>query len=73
MILPNSRKRGRPKTSHDVRVIPEFREQPDIEKLARALLAVAMNQAKEKEPVDSATKSRSIQIQLPASEGTTMF
>ena len=43
------RKRGRPMASHDVKVTPEFRENPDVEKLARALIAVAMSIAQKKE------------------------
>lgn len=35
------RARGRPKESGSVRVTPEFRNEPDIEKLGRALIAVA--------------------------------
>ncbi len=34
-------KHGRPAASRNVRVTPEFRERPDIAKLARGLLAIA--------------------------------
>lgn len=44
-----NKKRGRPMTSHQVRVIPEFRENPDIEKLARALLGIAISIAEKKQ------------------------
>ena len=40
-----NKKRGRPMTSHQVRVIPEFRETPDIEKLAQALIGIAVSLA----------------------------
>jgi len=33
--------------SRNVRVIPEFKENPDIEKLARALLAIANKMAEQ--------------------------
>lgn len=36
-------------TSHKVRVIPEFRENPDIEKLARALIGIAIGLADKKQ------------------------
>lgn len=42
------KKRGRPMTANDVKVTPEFRKDPDIEKLGRALIAVAMNFAEKK-------------------------
>ena len=44
-----NKKRGRPMTSHKVRVIPEFRENPDIEKLARALIGIAISLADKKQ------------------------
>lgn len=49
-------KRGRPMTSHNVRVIPEFREKPDIEKLARAFLAVAASTVQKKEAEEKAAQ-----------------
>lgn len=45
----DKRKRGRPMSSRNVKVTPEFREQPDIEKLGRALIAVAMRIAEQKQ------------------------
>ncbi len=42
------RKRGRPTSSHHVSVTPEFREMPDIEKLGRVLISVAMNRSETK-------------------------
>lgn len=42
------RKRGRPTTSGHVRVTPEFRREPDIEKLGRALIAIAVSMAEKK-------------------------
>lgn len=50
------RKRGRPLASRDVRVTPEFRENPDIEKLARALIAVATSIAQKKEAEERAAQ-----------------
>lgn len=44
-----NKKRGRPMTSHQVRVIPEFRETPDIEKLAQALIGIAVSLAEKKQ------------------------
>ena len=40
------KKRGRPMSSHNVSVTPEFREEPDIEKLGRVLIAIALDNAK---------------------------
>lgn len=52
------RKRGRPMSSHNVSVTPEFREQPDIEKLGRVLIAIALDNAKRKdEPEETVTTS----------------
>ena len=47
------RKRGRPATSGHVKVTPEFRPEPDIDKLGRALIAVAISIA-EKEKAKGA-------------------
>ena len=47
------KKRGRPMTSHQVRVIPEFRENPDIEKLAQALIGIAISLAEKKQSEDT--------------------
>lgn len=41
--MMDKQKRGRPMTSHEVKVTPEFRDNPDIEKLGRALIAVAIS------------------------------
>ena len=41
------KKRGRPAVSRLVRVTPEFREQPDVEKLVRVLLIIAQKLAAE--------------------------
>ncbi|MDE6906464.1 MAG: hypothetical protein K2P76_16350 [Lachnospiraceae bacterium] len=48
------KKRGRPMSSHNVSVTPEFREEPDIEKLGRVLIAIALDNAKRKEAVNEA-------------------
>lgn len=50
------KKRGRPMASHDVKVTPEFRENSDIEKLGRALIAVALSIAQKKEAEEKAAK-----------------
>ena len=52
----NQKKQGRPMASRDVRVTPEFREEPDIEKLGRALVAVAMRIAEQKQAEEDAKK-----------------
>ncbi len=51
-----AKKRGRPLASRDVRVTPEFRDNPDIEKLARALIAVATSIAQKKEVEEKAAQ-----------------
>lgn len=48
------KKRGRTAASRDVRVTPEFRNNPDIEKLGRALIAVALSIAQKKEAEEAA-------------------
>lgn len=53
------KKRGRPMTSHAVNVTPEFREQPDIEKLGRALIAVAISIAQKKAAEENTAKEGS--------------
>lgn len=53
------KKQGRPLASRDVRVTPEFRDEPDIEKLGRALIAVALSIAQKKE-AEEAEKAASI-------------
>ncbi|NBK80106.1 hypothetical protein D5272_16390 [bacterium D16-76] len=50
------RKRGRPMASNDVKVTPEFRENPNLEKLARALIAVAMGIAQKKAAEETAAQ-----------------
>ena len=52
----NQKKQGRPMASRDVRVTPEFREETDIEKLGRALIAVAMHIAEQKQAEEDAKK-----------------
>ncbi len=52
--MNNKRKRGRPMSSHNVSVTPEYREIPDIEKLGRVLLSVAMSRSQTKENGDGA-------------------
>lgn len=42
--------RGRKMRSDNVRVVPEFREQVDIEKLCQALIEIAKSIAKNKHP-----------------------
>ncbi len=57
-MMIEKRKRGRPMSSHNVSVTPEFREQPDIEKLGRVLIAIALDNAKRKnKPEDTITTS----------------
>lgn len=53
------KKRGRPMASHDVRVTPEFRDNPDIEKLGRALIAVAISITQQKKAEEKATQADS--------------
>lgn len=53
------KKRGRPMASHNVKITPEFRENPDIEKLGRALVAVAISIAQKKEAEEKAAKEGS--------------
>lgn len=52
--MTEKRKRGRPMSSHNVSVTPEFRKMPDIEKLGRVLLSVAINRTEAKDNNDSA-------------------
>ena len=46
--MKTKNERGRPLVSKNICVIPEFHEKPDIEKLGRALIAVANRLAEEK-------------------------
>lgn len=39
-------------TAHNVSVTPEFRERPDIEKIGRVLISVAISRAKPEESND---------------------
>ena len=48
MMKDAKQKRGRPIQSRNVRITPEFRERPDIEKLGRALIAIAKQIAEKK-------------------------
>lgn len=57
--MMDKQKRGRPTVSHDVKVTPEFRDNPDIEKLGRALIAVAISIAQKKEAEEKAAKEGS--------------
>ena len=49
--MKDKKKQGRPIASRNVVVVPEFRTEPDIEKLGRALIAIAQKIA-EKETAD---------------------
>ena len=44
----SKKKRGRPMCSHHVRIVPEYRDTPDMEKLGQALISVAVNIAEKK-------------------------
>ena len=48
--------RGRKMHSDNVRVVPEFREEIDIEKLCRALIEIAKNMSRDKENNTPKTK-----------------
>lgn len=50
--MTSKRKRGRPMTAHNVSVTPEFREMPDIEKIGRVLISVAVSRVKPEESND---------------------
>lgn len=67
--MTEKRKRGRPMSSHNVSVTPEFREMPDIEKLGRVLLSVAINRAEVKDNNDSADV---LSVNFPAAEDRRM-
>ena len=64
----SKKERGRPMCSHQVHVIPEYRETPDMEKLGQALISVAVNIAERKkttsdtntvaDPATSSTEGR---------------
>lgn len=57
--MMDKQKRGRPMASHEVKVTPEFRDNPDIEKLGRALIAVAISIAQKKEAEEKAAREGS--------------
>lgn len=59
----SQKQRGRPQTSHDVRVTPEFRDNPDLDKLGRVLIAVAMRIAEQKQAEEDAKKAQGIQAE----------
>lgn len=67
--MTEKRKRGRPMSSHNVSVTPEFREMPDIEKLGRVLLSVAINRAEAKDNNDSADV---LSVNFPTAEDRRM-
>jgi hypothetical protein len=46
--MKKRQKQGRPAGSRNVRVTPEFRKEPDIDKLGRALIAIASHIAEMK-------------------------
>jgi hypothetical protein len=46
-------KRGRPAAFGNIRVTPEFHEKPDVEKLARVLIAIAKKKAEQEQVVGS--------------------
>lgn len=45
-------RRGRPATSHTVRIVPIPREHPDPRKLGRAFLALALHEASQADSTD---------------------
>ena len=59
----SKKERGRPMRSHQVRVIPAYRETPDMEKLGQALISIAVNiaekQKSEQKPRELDTPTRS--------------
>lgn len=65
----SQKQRGRPQISHNVRVTPEFRDNPDLDKLGRALIAVAMRIFEQKQTEEDAKKTQGIQ---PETEGDNM-
>ena len=44
----SKKERGRPMCSHHVRIVPEYRDTPDMEKLGKALISVAVTIAGKK-------------------------
>lgn len=63
--MNTKKKRGRPMLSNRVRVIPEFREHPDVEKLARALIGIATDMARKEA---EAAKAKMPQIAMEEAE-----
>ena len=61
----SKKERGRPMRSHQVHVIPEYRETPDMEKLGQALISVAVNIAERKK-----TTSDTNTVANPATSST---
>ena len=57
--MMDKQKRGRPMSSDNVKVTPEFRDNPDLEKLGRALIAVAISIAQKKMAEENAAKEGS--------------
>jgi hypothetical protein len=47
---------GRPDASRSVCVVPDYREKPDIEKLGRALISIALHLAEQKKAKETATR-----------------
>lgn len=60
----SQKQRGRPQISHNVRVTPEFRDNPDLDKLGRALIAVAMRIAEQKQAEEDAKHAQDIQPEI---------
>lgn len=58
-MLKDQKSRGCPMASRNIRVTPEFRDEPDIEKLGRALIAVALKIAEQKQAEEDAKKKAS--------------
>ncbi len=63
--MTEKRKRGRPISSHNVSVTPEFRDMPDIEKLGRVLLSVAISRTKAEDDSDGIDV---LPVEIPATE-----
>lgn len=59
----SKKERGRPMRSDQVRIIPVYRDTPDMEKLGQALISVAVNIAEKKKAeqklseLDASTRS----------------
>jgi len=46
-MMAGTERRGRTAASRNMKITPEFKKKPDIEKLARALLAIANKMAEQ--------------------------